>query len=303
MVAKRETIETALLRSFAEVARRRSVTAAGEALGLPKSAVSKHVSALERRVGARLLERSTRRVAPTQTGLVLLARAESILAELDQLKEDVREQSELLRGVVHVTAPWELGTLLAERFFPALLDKHPALEVTLDLGYAFDDLLDPRYDLAFRVGDVHDDRLVARRVGGLRRILVASRGYLAAHRVRALPDLTRCNCLAFSPAEREARWTLEKDGRSEEVPVRGNFAARGFTALVHAAKAGLGVARVPSFSAHDAIAAGSLVRVLPGWAAPASEVLVVHRFGHERVRRVKAVLDAAQEALPKLLAR
>lgn len=309
MVSRQETIQTHLLRVFVEVARRRGVTAAADALGQPKSAVSKALSALERKVGARLVERSTRRVALTPTGAVLQLRAESILAEIDRLADAVREQSEDLRGAVRMTAPPELGALLAERFFPPLLAAHPGLEVSLDLGYAFDDLLDPRFDLAFRLGSVHDDRLVAKPIGGFRRIVVASPSYAPGRRVRTPRDLAQCNALGFSATEFKAVWTLEsgraergaRGPRSEEVTVRGNFAARGFTALLHAARAGLGVARVPAFAAGEALREGTLIRILPGWAAPTTGVFLVHRFGQERVRRVKTVVDTAQRELPRVL--
>ena len=98
-----------------------------------------------------------------------------------------------MRGVVRLTAPPELGALLAERFFPQLLQAHPSLEISIDLGYAFDDLLDPRFDLAFRLGSVHDDRLVAWPLGDFARIAVASPAYLKAHPVRVPADLARCN--------------------------------------------------------------------------------------------------------------
>jgi DNA-binding transcriptional LysR family regulator len=305
MVSRGETIEAAQLRNFVAVARRLSVTAASAALGVPKSRVSKALTALEARLGVRLLERSTRRVALTPAGGLLLARAESILAEIDRLVDDAREHTDAVRGVVRVTAPPELGALLAARFFPPLLAAHPGLELALELGYSFDDLLDPRFDLAFRLGSVYDDRLVARRLGAFRRVLVASPAYLRRHRVRAVGDLAARNCLAFSGVERKATWTLEPlhgAGAAQEVAVQGNFAAHGFAALLRAAAAGLGVARVPQFVAADAIARREVVRVLPEWAAPETEVFLVHRFGHDRIQRVRAVADAALGQVGALLA-
>lgn len=301
MVSKLETIDLRHLRAFAEVARRRGVTAAADALGRPKSAISKSLSALERQVGVRLLERSTRRIALTPTGILLLSRAESILSDMDRLEEDIRLQSREVRGVVRMTAPPELGALLSESFIPSVLRSHASLEIGIDLGYAFDDLLDPRFDLAFRLGSIHDDRLVARRLGEFFRIAVASPAYLKSNPLRAPADLAHCNCLAFSATEHQAVWTLQRrsagrdkeGGKVEEISVRGNFAAHGFSALMHAAAAGLGVARVPEFAARSSIMRGELVRVLPAWSAPPTEVFLVHRFGQERIQRVKAVIDAS----------
>lgn len=305
MVSNIETIDPRHLRTFLEVVRRGGVTAAARAIGQPKSGVSKSLTALEARLATRLLERSTRRVSLTPAGEVLVGRAESILAELDRLVEDVHAHAQTVRGVVRVTAPPELGALLVERFFPVVLIANPGLELTVELGYAFEDLFDPHFDLAFRLGSVNDDRLVARRVGVFSRVLVASPGYVAAHSLRTPADLGRCNCLAFSGTELRATWTLVRGGArplKREVEVAGNLAVHGFAALLRAAGAGVGIARVPDYLAAGAIAGGALVRVLPGWASPPTEVYLVYRFGHDRIKRVRAVLEAAQDSVAPLLA-
>lgn len=309
MVSPGETIDAHLLRVFVEVARRRGVTAAGEALGQPKSRVSKALTALERRLGVRLLERSTRRVSLSPAGEALLGRAESILAELDRLVEDVHAQTESVHGVVRVTAPPELGALLARRFFPAFLGANPGLALAVELGYRFEDLFDPRFDAAFRVGSFKDDRLVARKLGSFSRVLVASPAYLARCPVRTFEDLAQGNCLAFSGMENTATWTLERRPSrrgaermpTQSVPVRGSLAIHGFASLQAAAEAGLGVARLPDFVAADAIASGVLVRVLPDWACMPSDVYLVHRFGLERIKRVGTLVAAALAQVGGLL--
>jgi DNA-binding transcriptional LysR family regulator len=309
MISQIDTIDARLLRVFVEVARRRGITAAGEALGQPKSSVSKALTRLEHVLGARLLERSTRRVALSPAGEALLGRAESILAELDRLVEDVHAQTDSVHGIVRVTAPPELGALLARRFFPVVLGANPGLALAVELGYRFEDLFDPRFDVAFRVGSFQDDRLVARKLGSFTRVLVASPAYLARRPVRAVEDLAHCNCLAFSGIERTATWTLERrpPGQgaallpAQSVPIRGSLAMHGFASLQAAAEAGLGVARLPDFVAADAIASGALARVLPDWSCTPSEVFLVHRFGHERIKRVGALVAAALEQVGRLL--
>lgn len=308
MVAERETIGLRELRAYAAAARRLNLTAAAADLGVPKSTVSKAVAHLERRLGVRLLERTSRRVALTGAGSLLLARAESLLAEADQLARDMHEETHRPSGTVRLAAPPELGTLLAAGFVAPVLAAHPRLAITLRVDYAFEDLMAPEVDVAFRVGSIHDDRLVARTLGVFRRELVASAAYLAGRRLRAPADLGRCNCLTLGAAATAATWTLEpraaRAGSREpvEVAVHGNFAARSFTALLEAARAGLGVARVPDFLAHPAIARGEVQAVLPAWGAPASAVFLVHRFGHERVRRVEVVIEEARARIPALLA-
>jgi DNA-binding transcriptional LysR family regulator len=301
------TVDLAALRAFAQAARRRGITAAAEALGLPKSSVSKSIAALERRLSVKLLERNSRRVAPTREGEALLAQAESILAEVDRLVAHAQEEFVQPAGAVHVAATPEFGALLAERFVPTLLARYPRLRVALRLEYRHDDLLDPALDLAFRIGSVQAERLVARELGSFRRVLVASREYLRAHPIAKPEDLARVECLLFSDRELAAQWTLQSSRASKarecEVPVKGRLAVRGFTALLHAAQAGLGIARVPDFVAVPALAGGAVVRVLPQWAAPPSTVYLVHRFGAERVGRVRAAIETARELVPALLGR
>lgn len=309
MVSRNETVDLKHLRLFALAARNLSLTAAARALDVPKSTVSKAIAELERRLGVRLMERSSRRVAVTRAGAHLLARTDSILAEVDQLAADMRDETHLATGAVRLSAPPELGTRLAAEFAPAVLAAHPRLVLTLGVDYAFDDLLLPEVDLAFRVGTVHDDRLVARALGQFRRLLVASPEYVHSRRVREPADLERCNCLTFGAGAPAAKWAFERRradrDRGEgsiDIAVRGNFAAHSFVALLAAARAGLGVARVPDFVAGDPIRRGELVQVLPLWSAPPSTVYLVHRFGHERVGRVRLLIDEALARMPALLA-
>lgn len=302
-----ETIELRHLRAFTLAARRLSLTAAATDLDVPKSTISKAIAELERRLGARLLERTSRRVALTRAGAHLLARADSLLAEADQLARDMHEETHLASGTVRLAAPPELGACLAAEFVPQVLAAHPRLSLTMGVGYAFEDLLAPGVDIALRVGSVHDDRLVARTLGGFRRELIASPAYVCGRKLRAPADLARCNCLTLSATEGAASWTFERrrrqgnDTASVDVGVRGSFAARSFMALLEAARAGLGVARVPDFLARPAIERGEVVHVLPEWTAPVSTVFLVHRFGQERVRRVEVVIDEARARIPSLL--
>jgi DNA-binding transcriptional LysR family regulator len=304
MVSSLETVELQELRTFVAVGRRLGITAAAELLGVAKSAVSKSLGTLERRLGVRLFERSSRRVALTREGETLLPRAESILAELERLVADARSEFIEPAGAVRIAATPEFGGLLVGRFVPPLLERHPKLQVAMQLEYAHTDLLDPSVDIAFRVGSVHDDRLVAKPLGRFHRILVASPAWVAQHPVRQPADLARCEALLFSEQQLRTEWTLlpvRGDGDAVDVSVQGRLAVRGFNALLAAAEAGLGVARLPAFVAHAALERKSVVRVLPAWTSPPANVHLVHRFGVDRIGRVKAVIAAAQDMVVPLL--
>jgi DNA-binding transcriptional LysR family regulator len=280
------------------------VTAAAQALGQPKSVVSKNLSGLEALLQVRLFERSSRRVALTREGQALLPRAESILAELERLKGEAQHEFVHVAGTVRIAATPEFGALVASRLVPPLLAEYPQLQVAMQLEYAHADLLDPFIDLAFRVGSVHDERLVARPLGRFHRVLVASPSFAAAHPLAGPEALSEVDCLVFSDREMTSDWTMlcsDAQVSAHEVRVRSRLAVRGFTALLAAAEAGLGVARLPSFVVQAALARGDVVRVLPEWHSPPATVYLVHRFGVERIGRIRAVIEAARTHLVPLL--
>lgn len=234
----------------------------------------------------------------------MLSRAESILAELDQLIVHAQDQGTHVRGTVRIAASPEFGSLLAERFIPSLLARHPAINVAMTSEYQFDDLHDPEVDLAFRLGTVSDDRLIARRLGQFACVLVCAPAYAESRSIKMPEDLAHANVLLFSHRELSATWsfrTLSNPTTQRDVDVRGTFGVLGFEALAAAAVAGLGVARIPSFVAAQRLATGSLTRVLPHWDLPPVQVHIAYREGISRVGRVRAVIDAAQEDLPRLL--
>ncbi len=148
MVSDLETLRLADLRIFLEAARRLSITATGEALNIPKSAVSKSLMRLETRLGVKLLERSSRRVELTAAGQLLRAKAESLLAEAEFLIHSMEGERDEPRGVVHLTAPTELGTWFVAQVIPEIRCQYPDLKITLKLDYQFDDILDPAFDIA-----------------------------------------------------------------------------------------------------------------------------------------------------------
>ena len=300
IVLKRETIELRALRIFERTARLRGVTAAAEELGLPKSAVSKAVSRLEERLAVTLLERSSRRVSLTEAGRVLLARCDSLLAEAEAIAGAVREVQDEVRGGLVVAAPPDLGAHLCGTLFPRFLDRYPDVTIQLALDYGYADLLDPTFDVAFRVGDVHDDRLVARKVGTMQRVLVASPTFLRKHRLRSPADLSRVPALICDEGPPSGSFTLTNGKREVSVPVRGQLSARSFPALLRAAEAGMGVAFTPLIVAESQLQRGTLRRVLSGWQPPSGPILLVYRPGHHRIRRVAALIAFASEFGPAI---
>ncbi len=293
------------LRVFCEIARAGGITAAANNLDMAKSAVSKQLSRLESRLKVKLVARSSRRVSLTREGERLLPRIESILAEGARLVEDAHDDTFRTAGTVRIAATPDFGGHVARKFLPALLDQFPELAVAMQLDYGFEDLQDPAIDLAIRVGRVKDERLVAHRLGEFRRIVAASPAFLKQNVLEHPSDLSSVNCLTFSGNSVRNDWTLEQRheaGGSEQVPVQGNIAVRGFAALAALAETGTGACCVPEFVVADAISEGRLVHCLPDWASKPTPVFLAYRFGADRIARVRAVIEAAKASIPACLA-
>lgn len=280
------------------VADLRSVTRTAAELGVSKSTVSKTLSALEARLGSPLLERSSRRIEVTLAGQMFLERARSVLLELDRLTEDVRELQDAVRGQLTVAAPPDLGALLTAEFFPRFLARYPDVRLALRLAYGYVDLQDPSLDVGIRIGAAQDERLVARQIGNVERILVASPRFARTHRLETPAELATCPALTFQDSTAPFSWRLQnRQGKLAEVSVSGPLATRNFPALLRAAEADLGVALVPELLAYESLQRKTLVTVLPAWRQLDAPILLVHRVGHQKLRRVRAFLDFAEEQL------
>lgn len=304
MVSKLRTIDLQALHVFAEVARRGGITATADELGIAKSAVSKHLTRLEAALKVRLFERSSRRVALTKEGEMLLPRAKLILEDVEQFVDDAHEKKTQTSGTVRISASPEFGTFLTENFFPKLFDQHPQIKILLRLEYEMDDLYDPAIDLAFRLGSIGDDRLIGRQIGEFLRLLVCSPAFASMHPVLKPKDLSSLPALLFSDRDLETKWILRHraDPLSDTiVDIKGRLAIRGFSALLAAAKAGLGIARLPSFVATPELQRGSVVHILPHWQTTPLPIFVAYRPNIMRVGRVRAVIDAALNQIPVLM--
>ncbi|MEM9605287.1 MAG: LysR family transcriptional regulator [Pseudomonadota bacterium] len=301
MVQENRTITLAALRSFHSVASLGGVSAAATRLGLAKSGVSRHVAQLEAQLGVRLLERGARSVKLTPVGARLHTRIRSILAEVDLLSDIAREESGAVSGRVTVAATPEFGGLLATRFFPAVREHHPGLQLTLRPSYAFEDMQDPRTDLAFRVGSFDDDRLVARQLGAFRSWVVSTPALARAAPVSTVAELARAPCLIFRSDQAHTVWHLFSHDAESSVDVSGHYSARSLTILYQWALAGLGYALLPHFMLTEALASGALVRSVPAFASKPMPVFLSYRPGSRGVARLDAVLSLAEREVPALL--
>lgn len=243
--------------SFAEAARR---------LGVTRSAVSKAITQLEHELGARLLDRTTRRVVPTEAGLAYYERCLAILAEIAETEAQIARLHDEPKGVLRVNAPMSFGTLYLGTAVADFMGRYGDLKVELTLTDRMIDPLEEGVDVTVRIGALADSSLIARRIATAGVLLVASPDYLARHGAPATPaDLARHVCLHYGHSTTVPRWQLTESGQPITVPVSACLSANNGETLRDAAVRGLGIARLPSFIVGPDIGAGRLVPVLESY--------------------------------------
>ncbi|MEJ2623776.1 MAG: LysR family transcriptional regulator [Pseudolabrys sp.] len=251
----------ASLEVFAKVAATGSLSAAGRALGLSQTMVTKHVAALEARLGTKLFHRTTRRLSITETGQRYLDSIERILAELEAADSAVAADRFEPRGVLRLNAPvsfgaWQIAPLLDE-----FSRRHPRLQVELGLNDRLVDLAEEGWDMAVRIGTLADSSLIARRIAPCRSVVAAAPAYLAAHGTpKTVAELAQHNCLGYTLAHSSGvgRWPFGEPNETV-VQVSGNLRANNGDALRAAAVAGQGIIYQPTFIVADDLRAGTLV--------------------------------------------
>jgi DNA-binding transcriptional LysR family regulator len=249
---------------FARVAALGSLSAAARALGMSQTMATKHVAALEERLGVKLLHRTTRKLTLTEPGRRYLESVERILAEVEEAEASAAAERMEVTGTLRVNAPVSFGVRELAPLMAELGRVHPALTIDMGLNDRVVDLVEEGWDVAVRIGRIHDQTMIARKLAPCRILLACSPVYLAEMGTpRTVADLTLHNCLGYtlSSALGPHRWAFGRDG-SVTVPIKGNFQASNGDALVAAALAGQGLVYEPTFLVGDEIRAGRLVAIM-----------------------------------------
>lgn len=261
---------------FVAVADAGSFTAAAHALGLSSVMVGKHVRQLEQQLGARLIERSTRRQRLTDTGRVFCDDCRRVLEQVRWAESAVERQRSTPSGLLRISAPTTLGANVVAPVVARFLALHPQVRVELVLSDTVVDLLEEGFDLAVRIGPVDTDRLVVRPLRPYRMLVCAAPAYLAAHGAPRTPaDLAQHRCLNHLVWNRQTFWRFA-DPAPGAWPAQGAFASNNGQALRQAALAGAGLLLQPEELVADDIAAGRLVSVLDGHLPTPRPVNVVY---------------------------
>jgi len=278
---------------FVRVATLGSFSAAARALHLSQTMVTKHVAALEDRLGVKLLHRSTRRLVLTEGGRSYLAACERILAEIEEAEASASLDRIEPRGTLRLNVPLTFGLRQIVPALTAFSRLHPAVAVDLGLADRYVDLIEEGWDLAVRIGRLKDSGLVARRLAPCRTIVCAAPSYLEAHGApRTLDDLSGHNCLGYTlpSAIGAGRWAFGAGG-DVVVPVEGNLRANNGDALLAAALAGQGLIYQPTFIVGDSLRDGSLLRVLSGYPTLELGVHAVLPSGRQAPAKVRAFVE------------
>lgn len=276
-----------------------SLVAAARRLRRSPPAVTRVLAALERRVGARLIERSTRQLSPTEAGRALAESSRALLGAYDAAVAGA--SSAPVRGLVRVTAPLQFGRRHVVPLVATFLERFPETQAELVLHDRHLDLIEEGLDVAVRIGTLSDSSLLARQVGQVRRVLVASPDYLARRGIPKRPEeLARHDTIFGTGTQGLLEWRFRGGGRSAVVRLVPRLLVNEVEAQLVAARAGLGIARLLSYQVADDLAAGTLVRLLQGFEPPALPVQLIAISRVHMPPKVRAFLDFAAARLARL---
>ncbi len=277
---------------FVAVAETEGFSSAARRLGVSKALVSVAVARLEKRLGVRLLQRTTRRLSLTEAGAAALPHAQRALLAARDAEEAATLSLTSPRGVLRLNAPMSFGLLHVAPALGGFAKSHPEVRVDLVLDDRVLDLAEGGFDLALRIGTLPDSALVSQHLGLSRSVIVAGPDYLARAGAPASPaDLVRHAALLYSLAATGPRWTLTRGKRSETVRVTGPLKANSSLALRSAVLQGLGLARIPLFVVGEDLARGRLVQVLPEWDLPAQDVHALTTSREQLPRKTRAFIE------------
>jgi DNA-binding transcriptional LysR family regulator len=265
-------MELSGLEIFIEVMRQGSFAAVARERNIDPSSVSRAIASIERELGVKLLQRTTRQISPTEAGKTYFNRIEPLVEELQQAKELVADISGSPRGTLRVTASVSFGIQCLVPLLAEFEARYPELTIELLLTDAVVDLVADRVDLAIRLGLLQDSSLIAQRLIQTHYAVCGSPQYLARKDIRLPQDITQHNCLLFPLAGFRSRWLFkDRHGTIETVPVDGNTIISSAIALKQCALSDLGLALLPNWLIEPELQAGTLVKVLTEYEVTATD--------------------------------
>jgi DNA-binding transcriptional LysR family regulator len=280
------------LQVFVQAVESKNLAAAARTLGLAPSIVSRRLARLERSLGVRLLQRTTRSLSITDEGRAFYRRCRNILSELDAAETEVAPSQSEVIGTVRVVVPSSTVVHGIMQALHTLLEAHPHLTLQIRLSDRPADLQSGGWDVAVHVGTLPDSTHISRRLCRISPCLAATPEYLARHGIPKTPaDLANHRCVRFGPDRNQDFWSVvDADGMTDRVPIGGQIICEDRVASSAAVRAGLGIAAIPQSVLRRAEADGTLSEVLPGSRAEAVTLYALIPSGRHRVPRIRVVV-------------
>lgn len=281
---------------FVRVVQAGSFSAAARALDLTPSAISKQIGRLEDRLGARLFNRTTRRLNLTEVGNGFYERCRQILTDIEEAEQAVADLRSRPRGTLKLALPAAFGRLHVIPVLSDYLQRYPDMRIDLNQNDRLIDIVAEGMDLAIRIGDLSDSSLIARRLAPNRRVVCAAPAYFANRTVPKGPqDLAEHNCLVYIYRASRNDWRFHGPTGEETVQVSGNLEANSAEALQSAVLSGLGLGLLPIWLIGADLKAGRMIEVLPDYHAPDSAVYAVYPPGRHLSPKVRSFVDFLAE--------
>jgi DNA-binding transcriptional LysR family regulator len=293
--------------SFVRVATAGSFSAAAKQLGLSRALVSLHINDLEKRLGVRLLNRTTRSLTLTEAGASYLEFCQRLLAEMREQESSITQRQKEPRGPLKVAAPKSFGTLLLADAVMSFSAQYPSIQVSLileDYSFRAYDFVDQGLDVAVRLGDLPDSMLIARKIAALQWVVCAAPAYLAQHGEPRTPaDLSQHICLSHVNLDPNDRaWRLHDADHLISVKIGGAFSSNSALVLRKAALAGLGIGYLPLYCIDQDLESGALRQLLPEYSPPQRPIYVVYPPAAPIPERVRTFVDFLARWLGKNVA-
>jgi DNA-binding transcriptional LysR family regulator len=277
---------------FARVAEAKGFSAAARRLGISKSVVSKEVAKLEKSLGARLLNRTTRQLSLTEVGAAFYEHCARIVQEAEEAALLVDRLHSTPRGVLKCTAPVAFATLHIASALPDFLARCPELQVDMIVGDRFFDLADEGFDVAIRIARDLPPNMVARKLAPINRVVCATPEYFQKHGVPLVPqDLTQHNCLVYTHANPDSFWRFRSPEGEIAVPVRGNLRLNDDEVIWRAMLGGLGVSLLPTFTVGEDLQAGRLRAVLTEYTPAERNLYALYLPNRHLSAKVRVFID------------
>ncbi|WP_029147662.1 LysR family transcriptional regulator [Methylophilus sp. 5] len=284
--------------AFTRVVELESFTKAALSLNLPKTTVSAQVLALEKRLRVRLLHRTTRRISVTTDGAAYYERAIRLLNELEETEAALNQATASAKGRLRVDVPTPLGRLVIIPSLPDFFKRYPDIQLEIGCDDRPIDLLEEGVDCVIRIGNLLDSSLVARRVGTMQFMLVASPDYLKTYGTPQTPDdLQRHQAVHFfsSKTGKVRNFILEHEGAEQEIPTIRKLAINNGDAIVAAALAGIGICQLPSFMVQGYLTEGKLEKVLGDYGAGSLPINALYPQNRHLSSKVRAFIEWVAE--------